>query len=277
MKIIKRLISSNIDKYKRDIFTRMSSMLHKDPVVYVKEFDSVFVLGKESDLFRRLIMKGYYEPELAELSYRYILDDYDVIDVGSNIGFYAVALGKKLKEGRVIALEPTKTAFKRLVQNIELNNLVGKVSCYNVAASNQIGKASINVIKGKEEYSSIGVMAHSSIIDKSYEVEEISCVTVDGLVNDERLRPKFMKIDVEGFEHAVLDGARKTLEVHRPIVLMELSDYLLFKNGSSSRAIVESMRSLGYRCLDPFTLKELSVFKDYGDALFIPKEHSLNA
>ena len=132
----------------------------------------------------------------------------------------------------------------------------------------------MKTIAGREEFSSAGEMAHPSIAGQHFTIERVEARTLDQLVAEHGLAPGIVKVDVEGFEHHVFEGARDTLARHRPVVVSELSDYLLRKNGSSARAIVQQFESRGYRVFDPLHLGETPGSREFGDMVCLPAEHA---
>ena len=93
------------------IVDRLAESLVRDPVMHVAEFNGIFELDPRSDLFRRLVQFGKYEPELVNYCNYFAAPDRDVIDIGANIGFYSVLLAKTRKATRVLAIEPTPRAL----------------------------------------------------------------------------------------------------------------------------------------------------------------------
>jgi FkbM family methyltransferase len=84
--------------------------------------------------------------------------------------------------------------------------------------------------------------AHSSLLDP-YSLH-VSVTTLDAFFADEPRGPNFLKIDVEGHELAVLEGAQKTLEVHRPTILVECE--ARHRADGDVRPVFEFLESLGY-------------------------------
>ncbi|MDB2499866.1 FkbM family methyltransferase, partial [bacterium] len=123
----------------------------------------------------------------------------------------------------------------------------------------------------KEEFSSIGKMDHPSISNESFvEIETLSA-TLDSLVSKHKLIPGFIKVDVEGAEHLVFQGAQSVLREHRPIIFSEVSDYLLKRNGSSAKEVMESISQNNYKIIDPFNPHVRPENQDFTDILCLPE------
>jgi len=263
------------DRVERAAIERIASMLVEDPVLRVNEFVGVFALSPQSHIFRRVAMAGHYEPELTARC-RVLLDvDRDVMDIGANVGFHKVLLGGLLRKGRLLAVEPTHDALKRLRRNIIMNGVGDKVAVLEGVASDAPGQIEIKIVAGLEEYSTIGALEHPSVANAEIVTRTVEARTLDQLATEHGLDVGFIKVDVEGAEHLVFRGGQATLARCRPVVLSELSDTLLRKNGSSSQEVIKMFEVLGYVVSDPMrpNLKPGNV--EFGDILCIPREHPL--
>lgn len=258
-------------------FDRLATLLVEDPCLHVLELDGRFYLDPRSDLFRRIIHSGAYEPELTRLCRRFLDPRRDALDVGANIGFHSVLFGKALEPtARVLAFEPTSAARRRLTRNLILNGVQDRVSIVEAAASRSEGTAVINVVPGREEYSSLGDLAHPSVDPVQGQKESVRLTTIDTQVSAYKLSPGSIKIDVEGSEYAVLEGAADTLERCRPVILAELSDALLRKSGASVDLVLQFLRSHRYDVYDPLepTLEPGS--REFGDVICFPREQDID-
>jgi FkbM family methyltransferase len=212
----------------------------------------------------RFLGKG--EPELALLSR--ILDPGAVsVDIGANIGDYLGFLARHSR--RVIAFEPHPVCFANL-------QAIGVANCtiLNLALSDRAGTAVLAVPVEAEEVTGLATIepANRSFSPTATRVEEYQVAVArldDALAEQLRAGEKldFIKIDVEGHEHAVILGAGETIEKHRPIVLLETE----YRHGAPIPAIFELFATRGYlaRILhvgrmtpaDPVRLRELQ--RDY--------------
>ncbi len=273
--IIRRLFLKIRYMHKKEVLDNLGKVLVGDPVIAVDEFEGLFAVDVHSDLFIRIISEKHYEPELVKICKRYLDVNKDVIDVGANIGFYTIMFAKNIAQQRVLSIEPTQNAINRLRRNIELNGVANKVEVFEGAVSNRQGKAIIKTIKGKEEYSSLGEMIHPAISNEKWDLEEVISETLDELVRRKSLNPGFLKVDVEGVEHLIFSGAREVLSEHRPIILSEVSELLLRNNSSSSKTVIDSIKSYEYDVLDPTQPSIQPGTKDFGNILCIPKEMNI--
>ena len=257
-----------------EVYQHLCELLVEDPVISVAEFKGIFEIDCRSDLFKRLIITKQYEPELVKYCFKYLNKKRDIVDVGANIGFYTVLFAKNLDGKKVLSVEPTVNSLKRLYKNIQLNNIENDVIVFEGAASIHSGITEIKTIDGREEYSTLGEWKHPSISTEKYILQKVKIKTIDELVNKYSLDPGFMKVDVEGMEHLVFEGSKIVLETNRPVVLSELSNYLLKKNGSSSIGVINFIKSYEYEVydlIDPATHIPTRI-KDFTNILCIPKE-----
>ena len=239
-------------------------------VVRIPNFSGSFEIDARSSLLKRVLRNGAYEPHLSKLTLEHLRQDRDAIDIGANVGFFSVLLAKNLGPGRkVLAVEPTPDALRRLRANLRLNGVEGSVIVYENAVVDKPRQVELHVIAGKEEYSSVFQLGASSDPAKpepqtelrnwadhagitGAEVTTISAIgeTLDTLVERARIEPGFIKIDAEGAEYLILQGSVKTLQHWRPVILTELVDFLLAKSGASSRDVIHFLTQLGYDVLN---------------------------
>ena len=129
-----------------------------------------------------------------------------VYDIGSNVGLYAVLLAKRVgAQGLVVAFEPQEQNYIHLQENLRLNG-VENVRSYRKALGERGGRAKLYPSEVIGSYSLVQQQPRDAVA----EVVDVS--TGDDLVAAERLPvPRAVKIDVEGYEYAVICGLRETL------------------------------------------------------------------
>ena len=147
-----------------------------------------------------------------------------VIDVGINTGFYAFVACLASSLNFVLGFEPDATVREFLWQNIGLNQLADRISVSPVALSNRIGVAQLYIPDPGH-----GLIESSSSLDGSFKVRhsgvvEVNVSTLDAVLSSQIWQDQpvsAIKIDVEGHELAVLEGAASTIEKWRPLVFVE--------------------------------------------------------
>ncbi len=132
-----------------------------------------------------------------------------VLDIGANAGNYSLLFGRCVgPTGKVFAFEPAPEAFAGLVRHIQLNALDSVVFPLQAAVSDQPGEASFiaNGFQGGNRLSGLDEAIPAEVAVR------VPCVTVDDFCAAKKIAPDFIKIDVEGFELAVLRGARQIIQ-----------------------------------------------------------------
>jgi FkbM family methyltransferase len=138
------------------------------------------------------------------------------IDIGAHCGIYTVELAKKAKH--VYAFECSPKSFNYLCANIALRDLHYKVSKYNVALGNHTGTAKY-YIRDPLDGGGNGIEGFDVDIEKKIPTIDVPVTTLDSF---EITNVNFIKMDVEGHEKRVLEGAVKTLiENDYPKILFE--------------------------------------------------------
>lgn len=143
------------------------------------------------------------------------------LDIGANVGIYAVAVAKKDPNVKVYAFEPCEWTFQILEENIRLNAL-DNVSAIRIALGDYVGEATLWVnAPGKDGLNTIGRPSHPdcSIVAR----ESVPITTLDDFIRSHSVpRVDVIKVDVEGAELMVLRGGRNLLkQKDAPLILYE--------------------------------------------------------
>jgi len=196
-----------------------------------------------NDLSRCLFVAGCIDPnEFAFLDS--VMDSGMVfVDVGANEGLYSVFAAKRAET--VLSIEPSSREFERLRANLELNNLTN-VRARKLALSNQSGEAVLHVSGYEHEgQNTLGEFSYLGV-ELSYK-ERVPLKRLDDLIEEEGLKKiDIIKLDIEGAEFLALEGAPKTLRTSRPLLLLELFDSALRRQGSSAAEVVALLKSFNY-------------------------------
>jgi FkbM family methyltransferase len=174
-----------------------------------------------------------------------------VYDIGSNVGIYTIFLAKRVGgEGKVIAFEPVSQSYAHLQENIKLNNL-HNVYSFCIACGEKDSKEKIYI--GDDSAS----LRLAPPYKKSKKEEVVVIVNGDQFVKSKSLPiPRAVKIDVEGYEYAVILGLRYTLQQPAcELVCCEIHPTLL-PTGINSDKVIFLLKSLGFTQIELFTREE---------------------
>ncbi len=175
-------------------------------------------LKPSADSFERHLYRSRtYEAATLDIMDRILKPGDVMVDVGANLGLMTLHASRLVgPDGLVIALEPHPQMHKRLLENISLNGFTN-VRPIELAAGAAQGSATLYDVPSVN-------IGRSSLIQPS--IAHIAGAPVEVRPLDDILvefrPPKFVKIDVEGFEANVLCGAARVLS-QRPVICMEVS------------------------------------------------------
>ncbi len=148
-----------------------------------------------------------------------------VLDVGANIGIMSVWLGRRLKNAQILAFEPIPhniKALKRVLKHYKLNN----VQVIEKALGNRNGETEmIMPVLDDVKMQGLSHVVHESIQDfnegKKYKASMMRLDDCEHL-KDDSIELTAIKLDVENFEYFTLDGARRLIKKHKPLIYTEL-------------------------------------------------------
>ncbi len=193
---------------------------------------------------RYIYYRGLFEEQVLRAIERALRPGGTFIDIGANIGQHTVVAAHCVGTGgRVIAFEPQAVARARLVHNIALNNQQDRVEVHACALGREQAPGNIYVLNDNNDgQSSLRPVTHTE------PSEAVQIETLDGMDLDVDLRRGcVVKIDVEGGEIDVLDGAVEFIRTVRPQALfVECANRHLQRFGYSGLDVQHWLREHGY-------------------------------
>lgn len=184
-------------------------------------------IGRSLDLY------GEFSQAELDLLEPFVVPGAVVLDVGANIGTHTVFFAQRAGEaGRVVAFEPQRTLHHVLCGNAALNGL-RNVHAHHTAVGREPGTLRVPALDVTAEQNLGGL----SLGDWG-DGEPVAVMRIDDL---DLPRCELVKIDVEGMECDVLDGATETIRRHRPVLYVEND------RAEHSRALLTRLLDLGYR------------------------------
>lgn len=178
-----------------------------------------------------------YEPEISYLIGSLIKEDDVVLDIGANVGLHTVKFAQIAKKGHVFAFEPVKEMAERLSQNCALNRLENVTIVESALGErSEMLPIAVNIAgAGLEGTSSLVESFHVEDHPENYKTRNVPVRRLDDLIEELGIdgRIGFIKMDTEGFETFVLEGAGETVRKNKPIMIIEAHSRRLEKAGKS--------------------------------------------
>jgi FkbM family methyltransferase len=208
--------------------SKLESHWRVSGVVHVKFNGMVvpFYTRSDDDVVDTLYYdKNYYEYNDLNLFVHLAQASRTIIDIGANTGMYSVFSASANPAVRVLAFEPNPTNHARLLKNIQLNQLSNIEVMANAVGHNTQPITFTIPKEDRISYTSSALGDFSkSTHGGQWEWKEITVpqVTLDVFFKDSRNGFDLLKIDVEGYEVSVFEGAKQFFRNNSPVVLCEI-------------------------------------------------------
>lgn len=201
--------------------------------------------GFPERLTRHLLFDGHYQIDVIRWIQRLAPKSGTVFDVGAHHGLMSVIAGKAVgPRGKVIAFEPHPRSREFLSLHAKLNDL-HNISIEPVGAMDVAQELRFYPQSTHDSWNSSFIR---EFVEQGEEIEPIivPCTTVDDYVASSGLTPDLVKIDTEGTELRVIQGALKTIESVRPSLILELNPRSASAAGTTIGELVSNLSSIGY-------------------------------
>lgn len=183
-----------------------------------------------------LLINGIYEKKNIDNILKNLPQNGVLFDIGANIGAIALPIAKARPDVQIFCFEASSVVFSALEKNIELNKL-HNVKAINCLLTDEL-VGLLPFFSPKEQF---GKGSMSPVFTDEYEM--IQTETLDNFICQNNLnRLDFIKIDIEGFEKTVFDGARDMFKKFKPKVLFEFLDWA--ENASGKHGAGDAQRFL---------------------------------
>jgi len=150
-----------------------------------------------------------------------------VFDIGAHFGYHTLAMHHMFSDANIYCFEPNPENVKRLQKHIERNKISSHIIISDLALAEKEGldvfHISANVESSQSTGSYLGTVTPplSSEHYTSFFEIEVKIQTLDNYCREHKLKPELIKIDVEGAEFKVLEGAWDVLNKYKPILCLE--------------------------------------------------------
>ena len=173
-----------------------------------------------------------------------------ILDIGAHIGLCSIPVSLYCNVERIFAFEPNDINRGILKEHINANS----ISNIEVI-SNLVGKNNGELVElySPEEVSGIPSIANLQSLrkdSKKYRTSSHLQVSIDEFCKSRNIHPDIIKIDVEGAEFGVLEGAINTIKECRPFIIISLHPKHLKSLGKDVNEIIDICEFMDYRLLE---------------------------
>ncbi len=198
----------------------------------------------------KIFWYGSYSPSILIALRRLLRPGMTMLDVGANVGEISTVAAKLVgTRGKVYAFEPMPELAARLRHNKELNGFQ-RIEVIECGLGREPGKFSLYA---SDHYSGDG-MAHSGMMtmfktkDRAIDTGTVPIMRLDDFVNQRSIeRVDAIKIDIEGAELPMLEGAVETLKRDRPMLIVEVNQETARAAGYEPQDILTFLETFNYR------------------------------
>lgn len=203
------------------------------------------LLPNDRGISAELMLFKKHEPLHTKLLSIELKKNMVCIDIGSNIGYYALLESKLVGEGgKVISIEPSPPNFKFLQKNVKLQN-INNIETYNFACGDIDGFVKFSVSNRSNWSRVVPENESKSINDEDLTVIDVPIKKLDTFLGEISLNKiDIIRMDIEGYEYAALKGMTQTIEKYRPLIVFEL--HQIFMGFEKTKKLLSDLKKSGY-------------------------------
>ena len=218
---------------------------NKEEKIVVNGYE-MYVNPNDKGISEELAMFKIHEPLNTKFLSEQLQEGMICLDIGANLGYFTFLESLKIgKTGRVIGVEPAPLTFELFEKNIKLQKHQN-ISSYNFAFSDKESTVDF-FISNSSNWSRIIAEKDTYHGDKG-DIIKIKCRTIDNFIEELELKKlDLIRVDLEGYEFEIFEGAQKTLSELKPMLQIEVHrDFMGIKK---SLIFLKNMKDLGYEII----------------------------
>tara|TARA_B100000579_G_C22820340_1_gene850253 strand:- start:56 stop:796 length:741 start_codon:yes stop_codon:yes gene_type:complete len=196
--------------------------------------------------------RGLYYNIAASIELEDLIKDLElniVIDIGSNKGQFVLILNKYFENLKILSFEPINELLEK--QKKFFKNTKNNIKFFNTGVGALNSKIDLNITRGKDS-SSILEIENINNLGRNFDIiekREINVITLENALNKIDLNGSILlKLDVQGYELKVLEGAEKLLPKIKYIIT-EVAENKIYKNQVTKNIILKYLKEKNFEIL----------------------------
>ena len=252
------------------------TLVGKADVGVFRRGDIVWELDLSEGIDFAIYLRGGFEPETLREYRRIVRAGFVALDIGANIGSHTLPLAQLVgPSGRVYSFEPTDYAFAKQRRNLSLNlELSKRVFAFQAMLVGRMAQKPKTIPSSWPLDRREKIDLHPTHFGRFNTLEGAELLRLDDWTAQEQPQSiDFVKMDVDGYEIDVVEGAGQTLSRYKPVMMMEFAPYIFSERGRSFLELLEALSALGYRAR---TVSGKGLALEPALEAAIPREGSMN-
>jgi FkbM family methyltransferase len=270
-----------------NLYTRFLKILNKDALAITKLRDAdvkLYVDLNDRGISRDLLRYHCREEYATKVFKSLLKPGLTIVDIGANIGYYALIEAEEVgRTGQVYAVEPSPRNVDILKKNVVLNEVQDIVDIEWGAISDISGSEELHLANRSNLHTLTPTSGMKNYV-RFTGVIDVPCFTLDDFLENKNVNPcdvDIIRMDIEGHEVKAIEGATKTLNSSKSLVLfIEIHPKLIKEsNGEQAyAAFLEKLKSYGFElfaCAESVSsrvdkdtqLKSINELVDYHEAV----------
>lgn len=197
-----------------------------------------FVARSDDAFSHVLFVCGGHEITEMQWCRRWLAAEDSVIDCGANIGYFSAYLAQACRLDRLLAVEGNHRTAVICADHLALLGITNVTLVEAILSASNTDKLVIPDVRGREPW--------QRVIPARSDQSSATVITLDELSEQHQLKPSLIKIDCEGFEPFILQGATRLLSAIRPAFMVECNDAALLAANTSRQQLFSIFRAHDY-------------------------------
>jgi len=216
--------------------------LSQERIITAKNGCKLNLIPNDPGISLELTRFGIHEPVTTKIVSEKLRNGMICVDVGGNIGYYATLESNKVgKNGKVIAIEPSPINFRYLKKNLELQNQ-SNYEVHNFACGKEDGEITFLI---HDISNMCRVIKEGDKVPPGMKVIKISIRKLDTFLSSREIdKIDFLRMDIEGGELNLFEGARNTIRKSKPMIQFEFHPGAL--SPVDTRSVLEFLKNENY-------------------------------